>query len=432
MNLPNQQDPAAKPQQPDADREHVVAPTPSAKRTRIFIVAGAFVLLLALCGVFYWIASEGREETSDAYVAGHIHSVSSRVPGTVESVGVDDNQAVTQGQMLVRLDPHDFELKVQQAQAALEVAKQQAATSLEAISLTTQNADAGTTEARATVEQADAGVATAQSGVAQAQAGLLRAKAMLAQADANLEQTEKDNTRYADLLARQQVSRQQYDHAHAAYLVALGGDEAAKTGVRDADSNLDHARASVRDAQAARTKATGGVVSAKASYTDVDVHKSQYQASQAMVAAAQAALDDAKLQLSYTSIAAPVNGTVGSKTVEAGQRLQPGQPLLAVVEPEIWVVANYKETQLNHMRGGQAVEIKLDSLPDKVFRGRLQSVSPASGAQFSLLPPDNATGNFVKIVQRVPVKIVFDPDSIRGYEKRIAPGLSAVVTVRVR
>ena len=150
------------------------------------------------------------------------------------------------------------------------------------------------------------------------------------------------------------------------------------------------------------------------------------------MSAAQAALDDAKLQLSYTSVVSPVNGTVGSKTVEAGQRLQPGQPLLAVVEPDIWVVANYKETQLDHMREGQAVEIKLDSFPDKVFHGHLQSISPASGAQFSLLPPDNATGNFVKIVQRVPVKIIFDADSIRGYEKRIAPGLSAVVTVRVR
>ena len=151
-----------------------------------------------------------------------------------------------------------------------------------------------------------------------------------------------------------------------------------------------------------------------------------------MVVAAQAALDDAMLQLSYTSIAAPVKGTVGSKTVEAGQRLQPGQPLLAVVEPDIWVVANYKETQLDRMREGQAMEVKLDSFPGKVFQGRLQSLSPASGAQFSLLPPDNATGNFVKIVQRVPVKILLDANSVRGYEQRIAPGLSAVVTVRIR
>ena len=414
------------------DREQVSAPAPSKKRRRILIVAALLVALVLVIGVLIGIASSGRERTTDAYVEGHIHSVSSRVPGTVESVDVDDNQSVTVGQVLVRLDPHDFQVRADQAQAALDVAKQQAATAQTAISLTSQNANAGTTEAQASVTQAHAGIATAQSAVVQAQAGIARANAMLAEADANLGQTQTDDSRYANLLARQQISRQQYDHSHAAYLVAQASDEASRTGVREAEANLTHAEAGLSDAKAALIKSTGGVVSAKASYTDVDLHRSQYRAAQATVASAQAALEDAKLQLSYTIIRSPVNGTIGSKTVEAGQRLQPGQPLLAVVEPDIWVVANFKETQLNRMREGQSVEVQLDSFPSKTFQGHLQSVAPASGAEFSLLPPDNATGNFVKIVQRVPVKIVLDPDSVRGYERRIVPGLSAVVTVRVR
>jgi membrane fusion protein (multidrug efflux system) len=162
------------------------------------------------------------------------------------------------------------------------------------------------------------------------------------------------------------------------------------------------------------------------------VNRSEYEADLGAIAQAQASLKDAQLQLSYTNISAPNQGRIGRKVVEVGQRVQPGQPLMAIVNNDYWVVANFKETQLERMQPRQPVEIKLDAFPHHPFMGRVESISPASGSTFALLPPDNATGNFTKIVQRIPVKVVFDPQSIRGYESRIAPGMSAEVSVELK
>lgn len=158
----------------------------------------------------------------------------------------------------------------------------------------------------------------------------------------------------------------------------------------------------------------------------------QYEAAGAAIASAQASLSDAQLQLSYTAIAAPADGTIGRKSVEVGQRVQSGTPLMAIVSNDIWVVANFKETQLEKMQNGQPVEVELDAFTHHKFTGRVDSISPASGAQFALLPPDNATGNFTKVVQRIPVKIIFARDSVQGYESRITPGMSAVVSVEFK
>lgn len=385
----------------NADDRNQVVPSSKAKKKRVAIVALSLCAVLLIGGLLYWLSVRTREVTTDAYVTGHIDLVSARIPGTVQTVGINDNQIVRQSDVLVQLDPNDLKMKVAQAKAALDAAEQQAATAKTAITFSSQSATAGNTQANGGVQQAEAGVARSQD--------------MLRQADADLERAALDDKRFENLLARHEVSQQQYDHAHTAYKIALATDAAAKTGIPEAEAVL--------------ARATGGLQSAHAAFTDVDLRRKQYQSALANVEAAQAAYDDAKLQLSYTVIHAPAAGRIGNKTVEVGQRLQPGQPLLAVVEPEVWVIANFKETQLAHMKDGQSAEVQIDRFPEKRFIGRVQSFSPATGANFSLLPSENATGNFVKVVQRVPVKIVLDPDSIRGYEARLAPGLSAVVTV---
>ncbi len=383
------------------DRSHVVSSSKT-KKKRVAIITASLCAVLLIAGLLYWFSVRAREATSDAYVTGHIDLVSARVPGTVQTVKVDDNQIVRKDDVLVQLDPNDMQMKVALAKAALDAAEQQAATAKTAITFSSQSAVAGDTQAN--------------GGVGQAEAGVARSQDMLREADADLERAALDDKRFENLLARHEVSQQQYDHAHTAYKIALANDAAAKTGVREAEAGL--------------ARATGGLQAAHAAFTDVDLRRKQYQSALANVEAAQAAYDDARLQLSYTVIHALAGGRIGNKTVEVGQRVQPGQPLLAVVEPEIWIVANFKETQLAHMKDGQPAEVKIDRFPEKRFIGRVQSFSPATGANFSLLPPENATGNFVKVVQRVPVKIVLDPDSVRGYEVRLVPGLSAVVTVR--
>jgi membrane fusion protein (multidrug efflux system) len=214
--------------------------------------------------------------------------------------------------------------------------------------------------------------------------------------------------------------------------VALAQRNSAQQGVAQAQAKLAQANEGVTRAQAQLSASRGGLQQAQAGNVQTQVNRSQYEAAGAAIAQAQASLKDAQLQLSYTNITAPNAGRVGRKTVEAGQRVQPGQPVMAIVDNNYWVVANFKETQMEQMQPGEPVEVKLDAFPHHAFRGRVDSVSPASGAQFALLPPDNATGNFTKIVQRVPVKIVLDPQSIQGYESRIVPGMSAEVSVEVK
>jgi membrane fusion protein (multidrug efflux system) len=202
--------------------------------------------------------------------------------------------------------------------------------------------------------------------------------------------------------------------------------------VRQAQAQLVAAEQGVVRTEAQLTNSEGGLQSAQATTLETRVREGQFATAQAAMAQAEASLEDAKLQLSYTIIKAPVSGRIGRKSVEAGQRIQIGQPLMAVVEDHPWVVANFKETQLAKMRAGQHVEVEIDTFPNHKFYGHLDSLAPGSGNEFALLPPDNATGNFTKIVQRIPVKVVLDDDSVRGYENMLSPGMSTVVTVTTR
>ena len=417
----------------------VVAEEPSeangtaGKRKAWLIVGGAVaVVLLLFFGVRYLIWSEHHETTDDAYLEGHLHPISARITDTVQQVLIDDNQHVVKGQILVILDPNDYKVKLDQAKAALDAAARHADTAEAAIRSTSQSATAQTTQAQGSIGEAQASIQAAKAAVEAAEAGVPRANAQLEEATATLQRDETDLHRYEDLYAKEQVSKQILDHQRASYQVAVAGQAAAREQVREAQAHLVAAQQGVSRTEAELTNSRGGLESARATSLETRVREGQFAAAQAAAAQAAATLEDASLQLSYTMIKAPVSGRVGKKSVEIGQRVQIGQPLMAVVEDQPWVVANFKETQLEKMRAGQSVDVEIDTFPKHKFHGHVDSIAPGSGNEFALLPPDNATGNFTKIVQRIPVKIVLDQDSVRGYENLLSPGMSSVVTVATR
>jgi membrane fusion protein (multidrug efflux system) len=405
----------------------------TAKKKRILIAASAVALILALVfGARYIIWSLNHEETDDAYVSGHLHPISARVTDTVQQVLINDNQHVVKGQILVILDPKDFQLRLDQAKAALDVAASQADTAQAAIRSVSQSATAQTTQAQGAIGEAKASISAARAEVVAAEAGVPRAQAQLRQANATLQREELDLHRYEDLVAKEQVSRQTLDHARANYQVALAAQSVANEQVRQAEAQLVQATQGVVKTQASLVTSRGSLQSAQATRLDTRVREGQFAAASAAVTQATAALADAQLQLSYTVIKAPVSGRIGRKSVELGQRVQIGQPLMAIVEDQLWVIANFKETQLEKMRANQPVELHIDSFPHHKFYGYVDSIAPGSGNEFALLPPDNATGNFTKIVQRVPVKILIDQKSAHGYEELLSPGISVVVSVETR
>ncbi len=448
--------------QPETAKEEQKKAAPKRKKPIALILAALGVGAIASCGFgyHYWQYASTHQETDNATVAGHINQVSSKIPGTVSQVLVNDNQLVQPGQLLIKLDPRDYQNKVQQAQAALSAAQRQAQAAEANITLASQTTSGKTNQAQgdisgassaistslAAVEEAQAGIPAAQADVKLAEAGIPVAQAQVAQADANLQRAQADYNRYNTLFQQGAIARQQLDTARAAKDVNVAQKTAAIQGVQQAQARLASARVGVAKAQSKLAQAQEGVTSAQAKLAaskggmeqataggqQTAVNRGQYEAAKASISQAEATLKDAQLQLSYTNITAPAAGRVGRKNVEVGNRVQVGTPMMAIVNNDYWVVANFKETQLEKMKPGEPVEIKLDSFPHHTFKGRLDSIAPASGAQFALLPPDNATGNFTKIVQRIPVKVVFDQQSIKGYEARITPGMSAEVAVEVK
>jgi len=338
---------------------------------RVLIVVGIIALAALTAGGRMWYRSANFVETENAYVTGHVHPMSSRIPGVVTKVMFDDNQVVKAGDVLAELDPADQRVKVDQIQAQIASMQQQII------------------QADASIEQARAQASAANAQIAQAQATLVRAN--------------QDAARFGQLYNTQMkaVSKAELDAATAARV----GATADVTARRD---NAAAAKAQIAAAVSAR-----------------DVLKAQ-------VNVLQAQRKDAEQQLGYNQIVAPVSGRIGRKSVEVGARIQPGQQLAAIVQDDVWVTANFKETQLAGLQVGQAVKVEVDALPDHELIGRVDSFSPASGNQFALLPSDNATGNFTKIVQRVPVKIVFKPEDLRKYSGRLAPGMSTVVEIDLR
>jgi membrane fusion protein (multidrug efflux system) len=266
----------------------------------------------------------------------------------------------------------------------------------------------------------------------EAQAGIPLAEAQVAEANANFQKAQTDYDRYNSLFKQGAIAKQELDTAKAAYDVAQAQKNSALQIVQQAKSRLAQTQEGIVSAQARLAASGGELEQAEASGQQTTVNQSEYEAAQSAIAQSAAMLKDAQLQLSYIDVFATSTGRIGKKNVEVGNRIQVGAPLMAIVENNYWIVANFKETQLNRIKTGQSVEVKLDAFPDHTFTGRVDSIAPASGSQFSLLPPDNATGNFTKIVQRISVKITLDPQSMKGYESRITAGMSAEVTVEIK
>jgi membrane fusion protein (multidrug efflux system) len=383
-------------------------------RLRMFLIIGFIVLLVAV--FFLWRYFTSYENTDDAQIDGHLNSVSARISGHVLKLLVQDNQYVQAGTPLVQIDPKDYQVGLDRAKADYADAVAMAEAARVNVPITSVSTSSQVSSAQADVENAKAGIAAARQEFE-------AAKAQLAQAEANNVKAQDDLVRYRQLVDKQEVSQQQYDQA----LAAAKASAAAVTAAQASSLAAEH---QVHQAQARLLQAQAGVRSAQTAPQQVAAIRSRAQSALAEVDIKKAALDQAQLNLSYTLVVSPVDGVVTNRTVEVGQNISPGQEMMRVINlDDIWVTANFKETQLKEMRVGQAVSIHVDS-NDKDYKGHVQSIAGASGAITSLLPPENATGNYVKVVQRLPVKITFDPGETREHVLR--PGLSVEPKVWLR
>ncbi len=336
------------------------------------LLLGVPTLALVAIALGNWLAYAAQfEETDDAFIEADVHPVSSRITGDVLEVLVDDNQIVTKGQPLAKLDPRDYEMKLAFAKTAQE-------------------------QVIAQIPQAEAALSRAQAAGREAAAKVEVAAAQLEKARLDFDRAEKLYTTEGRAISKQDLdgAKSAFDSATANRTAAMASQEASAAGVHAAEADLTMAKAG-RD------------------------H-------------AQAIVEDAELQLSYTVLRAPDAGRVGKRTLQTGQHVQPGQALLAIVSRDNWIIANFKENQLSQMRPGQSVEVSIDAIHGQRFSGHVDSFSPGTGAKFTLLPPDNATGNYTKIVQRLPVKILLDASEAKAFASQISPGLSVIATVRVK
>lgn len=391
------------------------------------ILVAVVAVIVVGAGAWVW-ATSGRESTDDAQVDAHVTPIAARVGGTVLNVPVADNQTVDAGAVLVQIDPRDYELALERARAELADAEAASTAAAANVPITSATATGGVSTAQGGVAQAQAGVAEAQETVAAAKSRLVTAQARLRETEANATRTARDVERLKPLLAKDEISQQQYDAAVAAADAAAAAVASARSQIQEAETGIRVAEARVNQARAAEQQATSQLRSAETAPQQVAATRARATAAEAKVNQLRAQVKQAELNLEYATIKAPVKGIVSRKTVEPGQVIQPGQPLMTVIPLEqVWVTANFKETQLEDMRPGQRVKIKVDAYGGKEFTGKVDSIAAATGARFSLLPPENATGNFVKVVQRVPVKIVLDAG--QDPERLLRPGMSVTPTV---
>jgi membrane fusion protein (multidrug efflux system) len=341
--------------------EQKTQPSGNNRKKKIAITIFAVVLILGIVtGYLYVQYKKTHITTDDAFITGRIHTIASKVSGTVKTIYVKDNQVVKQGDLLLEIDPDDFDVRQKEASSGLEVEKSK-------------------------LLELNSKLDTAGRQFEEFKSGVGAAKANLELQEANMRQTEKDMNRAENLFKENLIPEERFEKTKTEYAVAFARVKSAKEELKQAESRLETQKAFIRQAAAA------------------------IEPGRSLIKQKESSLAAAELNLSYTKIAAPSDGHVTRKSVEAGNQIQAGQPLMAVVTlDDIWVIANYKETQLDKVKPGQKVEIKIDTYPGKKFKGKVESIMAGTGSVFSLFPPENATGNFVKVVQRVPVKIVFD------------------------
>jgi membrane fusion protein (multidrug efflux system) len=398
------------------------APPPSSRASRFFHDRPAarwflivILIALAIAGYFAWRYFSSYESTDDAQIDGYLYPVSARISGYVSHVYVTDNQVVQPGQVLVEIDPRDYQVAVDQARAALSDAEATARAAGITVPLTSVSTASQVTTAEAQVTNAQAGISAAQQQYD-------AARAQLAQAQANNTKAQSDLMRYKQLIAKKEISEQLYDTAIANAASTAAAVQAAQAAVAAANQGVQQARARLAQAEAdLRTAQTGP--------QQVRTTRERALAALATVAQRRAALERAELNLQYTKIVAPVAGEVIRNVVQ-GMNVQPGQQLLTVAPIEgLWVTANFKETQLKRMRPGDPAKISVDS-NGRTYRGHVNSIAGSTGAKLSLLPPENATGNYVKVVQRIPVKITIDPGQNRDRFLRIGMSVEPKVFLK--
>lgn len=398
--------------------------------TRVRIIAIVLVVAVLGGGVYYWL-TVGRESTDDAQVDAHVTPVAAQVGGSVLKVLVIDNQQVEAGAELVTIDPRDYEIALKRAQAQLADAQAEVASAQASGVITSTTASSNVSTAQGGVTQAESGIAEAEHGIAVARARLLTAQAHLKEAQANATKLTRDVERFKGLLAKDEIAQQQFDATVAAAEGANAGVESARAQVTEAEAAIKASESRLTQAQVGREQAGAELRSAETAPQQVAASKAKVDAAVARLELARVAVKQAELNLQRAVVRAPVGGTISKKAVEPGQIIQPGQPLMTVIPLDrVWITANFKETQLKNMRVGLPVKVEVDAYGGREYTGKVESIAAATGSRFSLLPPDNATGNFVKVVQRVPVKIALDagqdPDHL------LRPGMSVTPTVYTR
>ena len=405
--------------------EEAAVPQPKAKLRKLLIFGGAAVLVI-VAGLFIYYFN--RESTDDAQVDGHITAISAKVYGRVAEVLVDDNQPVKAGQPLVKLDARDYQAALDQAKGQLALAESEAQSAGVDIPRTRENTASGTSSADAQLSGSQADLMRAQVTYDQARTSdLAWAQANVDKSRANARLAQADLARFRPLMEKDEISKQQFDAAQANADATASALRADQEKLDQAQRNVQVAKAQLEAAQARVQQAQAGILAAKADTKQVAMKQADAAAKIAKVQQQRAAMEAAQLNLEYATITAPVDGVVTHKQVEVGQVVQQGQGLLVVVPLQnVWVTANFKETQLKKMKAGQKAEVKVDTY-GKTFSGHVDSIAGATGAVLSLLPPENATGNYVKVVQRIPVKIVLDP--IPQGKAVLRPGMNVEATV---
>jgi membrane fusion protein, multidrug efflux system len=403
-----------------------IVPRKKSKVVR-WVVIVVILGVLGVAGLFLWRYINSYESTDDAQIDGHIDAVSGRIAGNVIDVRAEDEQFVQAGDILIKLDPRDYEVALAKAEADLRDAEAALESSRIDIPITSTNTSSQLTTARSSKADASAFVLGAQRQLSAAQARLESAQAGVREAEADYQKASDDVRRYKLLVDKNEIPRQQYDTAVTTAAAAQATVDSRKATVREAEQNISVAQAAVEQANQRITQADASIESASTAPQQVQVMEARAKSAAAQVAQKKALVDQAKLNLTYCTIVAPATGIVGKKTVELGENVSPGEQLMAVVPLEdIWITANFKETQLSRMHPGQRVRISVDAY-EKTYTGKIVAVGGASGSRFSLLPPENATGNYVKVVQRIPVRINLDPG--QNGDRLLRPGMSVDPTV---